>query len=122
MIVSARQGNRLAAKRQSAGNRNFFIGLPNTSGKAGRDYTPPAVYSRFAKNKFDIVTVMPLADDKAGAAAPSGFNTTHWSVISRATARSPEGRAALETLCQAYWFPVYAFARKQGCSPTDAED
>jgi RNA polymerase sigma factor (sigma-70 family) len=65
---------------------------------------------------------MPLADDKAGAPAPSGFNTTRWSVISRATTRSPEGRAALETLCQAYWFPVYAFARKQGCSPTDAED
>ena len=28
----------------------------------------------------------------------------------------------MEALCRAYWFPVYAFARKQGCSPTDAED
>ena len=58
---------------------------------------------------------------QAGA-APSGFATTHWSLINRATARSPEGRAALETLCRAYWFPVYAFARKHGCSPADAED
>lgn len=56
------------------------------------------------------------------ASAPSGFATTHWSLISRATAPSPEGSAALEALCRAYWFPVYAFARKHGCSPTDAED
>jgi RNA polymerase sigma-70 factor (ECF subfamily) len=53
---------------------------------------------------------------------PSGFATTHWSLISRATTPSPEGSAALEALCRAYWFPVYAFARKHGCSPTDAED
>ncbi|MBA2432102.1 MAG: sigma-70 family RNA polymerase sigma factor [Chthoniobacterales bacterium] len=52
----------------------------------------------------------------------SGFSTTHWSLISRATAPSPEGRAALEQLCRAYWFPVYAFARKHGCSAPDAED
>ena len=62
------------------------------------------------------------AADAHGSSAPSGFATTHWSLISRATARSPEGRAALESLCQAYWFPVYAFARKQGCSASDAED
>ena len=55
-------------------------------------------------------------------AVPSGFATTHWSLISRATAASPESSAALETLCRAYWFPVYAFVRKQGCSATDAED
>ncbi|HVF70434.1 MAG TPA: sigma-70 family RNA polymerase sigma factor [Chthoniobacterales bacterium] len=65
---------------------------------------------------------MAAAADKPDAFAPSGFNTTHWSLISRATTPSPEGRAALESLCRAYWFPVYAFARKQGCSPTDAED
>lgn len=65
---------------------------------------------------------MPAADDKASAAVPSGFNTTHWSLITRAAAPSPEGQAALETLCRAYWFPVYAYARKQGCSPNDAED
>ena len=57
-----------------------------------------------------------------GAAVPSGFATTHWSLISRATTPSAEGSAALEALCRAYWFPVYAFARKHGCSPTDAED
>jgi len=54
--------------------------------------------------------------------ARSGFGTTHWSLINRATAPSAEGRAALEQLCRAYWFPVYAFARKHGCSAPDAED
>ena len=62
------------------------------------------------------------AAERPDAAAPSGFATTHWSLINRATARSSEGRAALEALCRAYWFPVYAFARKHGCSPADAED
>ena len=42
--------------------------------------------------------------------------------MSRATTPSAEGRLALEALCRAYWFPVYAFARKQGCPISDAED
>ena len=54
--------------------------------------------------------------------ASSVFATTHWSLISRAGKSSREGRAALEALCRAYWFPVYAFARKQGCTAADAED
>jgi RNA polymerase sigma-70 factor (ECF subfamily) len=57
-----------------------------------------------------------------GSSVPSGFATTHWSLISRAGLSSAEGRMALERLCRAYWFPVYAFARKQGCSASDAED
>jgi DNA-directed RNA polymerase specialized sigma24 family protein len=54
--------------------------------------------------------------------ASGAFATTQWSLITRATTPSPEGDAALEALCRAYWFPVYAFARKQGCSASDAED
>lgn len=30
--------------------------------------------------------------------------------------------AALGTLCRAYWYPLYAFARRQGLSAHDAED
>jgi RNA polymerase sigma factor (sigma-70 family) len=29
---------------------------------------------------------------------------------------------ALETLCRTYWFPLYAFARRQGNNPEDAQD
>ena len=31
-------------------------------------------------------------------------------------------RTAMEELCRVYWLPLYAFARRQGCSPQDAED
>jgi RNA polymerase sigma factor (sigma-70 family) len=34
----------------------------------------------------------------------------------------PGAQAALENLCRTYWFPLYAFARRQGNSPQDAED
>ena len=35
---------------------------------------------------------------------------------------SPEASAALETLCRTYWYPLYAFLRRRGCSPEDAQD
>jgi len=35
---------------------------------------------------------------------------------------SPGSEAALEKLCRTYWFPLYAFARRQGNSPEDAQD
>ena len=34
----------------------------------------------------------------------------------------PGAEAALEKLCRTYWFPLYAFARRQGNSPEDAQD
>ena len=43
-------------------------------------------------------------------------------MVTRAAVPVDEGNAALEQLCRAYWFPVYAYARKQGCSASDAED
>jgi len=35
---------------------------------------------------------------------------------------SPVSEAALEKLCHTYWFPLYAFARRQGNNPEDAQD
>ena len=63
-----------------------------------------------------------LPEDRESAPGPGGFATTQWSLVSRAAMPSAEGRHALEALCRAYWFPVYAFARKQGCNASDAED
>ena len=34
----------------------------------------------------------------------------------------PQAQAALERLCQTYWHPLYAYARRRGYSPADAED
>lgn len=51
------------------------------------------------------------------------FETTKWSVVLRARAiDEPGSPEALGALCQAYWFPLYAFARRQGHGPDDAAD
>ena len=34
----------------------------------------------------------------------------------------PGSTEALETLCRAYWFPLYAFARREGHGPEEARD
>ena len=35
---------------------------------------------------------------------------------------SPAAVAALEKLCSTYWYPLYAFVRKQGFGPEEAQD
>src|SRR2546425_626042 len=51
------------------------------------------------------------------------FPSTHWSLVVRAAQRDEAGSAeALETLCRAYWFPLYAFARREGNGPEAAQD
>ena len=54
---------------------------------------------------------------------PRLFATTHWSVVLAVQDKDPAQAAqALETLCQAYWHPLYSYLRRRGCSPPDAED
>lgn len=51
------------------------------------------------------------------------FATTHWSlVIAASQRRTPESERALSSLCQAYWYPLYAFVRRQGYSLNEAQD
>src|SRR5438552_4429507 len=54
----------------------------------------------------------------------AGFQTTHWTVVLTAAAGDDgtAARDALARLCSAYWYPLYAFCRRQGCPPHDAED
>jgi DNA-directed RNA polymerase specialized sigma24 family protein len=61
----------------------------------------------------------------SGSNRPTGarFPTTHWSRIFAASDPvASSSRAALEALCLDYWFPLYAFVRRRGLSPHDAED
>jgi RNA polymerase sigma-70 factor (ECF subfamily) len=52
--------------------------------------------------------------------APDGFfATTRWTVVRAAGASAAD---ALESLCTAYWFPLYAYVRRHGFSKEDAED
>lgn len=51
------------------------------------------------------------------------FPTTRWSLITLAGARSTaESAAALEQLCRTYWYPLYAFVRRRGSGPEEAQD
>jgi len=51
------------------------------------------------------------------------FATTRWSLVQAAgQERSTPAHAALSELCETYWFPLYAFARRRGLSPVEAED
>jgi RNA polymerase sigma-70 factor (ECF subfamily) len=51
------------------------------------------------------------------------FVTTHWSVVARAgQGDTTQARDALARLCQTYWYPLYAYVRRRGYSPQDAED
>jgi RNA polymerase sigma-70 factor (ECF subfamily) len=51
------------------------------------------------------------------------FVTTHWSVVLAAQrAETPIADAALAHLCQSYWYPLYAYVRRRGYGPEDAQD
>jgi RNA polymerase sigma factor (sigma-70 family) len=55
--------------------------------------------------------------------ARGDFPTTAWSTISQARrGHSDASRAALAALCEAYWWPLYNYARRRGCSAGDAGD
>jgi DNA-directed RNA polymerase specialized sigma24 family protein len=56
-------------------------------------------------------------------AASPVFPATRWTLI--LDLRGGDARSAgraLEELCRLYWYPVYAFIRRQGAGPEDAED
>lgn len=51
------------------------------------------------------------------------FATTHWSVVQLAARRdTTRAQQALSTLCAEYWYPLYAYVRRQGHSAHDAQD
>ena len=56
-------------------------------------------------------------------AAPRSFQTTRWTLVRQAASSTdPAAQQALATLCESYWYPVYAFIRRSGKGPHDAED
>ncbi|MEI6193113.1 MAG: sigma-70 family RNA polymerase sigma factor [Verrucomicrobiota bacterium] len=59
----------------------------------------------------------------ASSAPGDVFATTHWTVVLAAGQRhTPQSNGALEELCRAYWFPLYAYVRRRGHNKEDAED
>jgi RNA polymerase sigma-70 factor (ECF subfamily) len=51
------------------------------------------------------------------------FHSTRWeNVLAARNADDPLAGAALAELCRTYWYPLYAFARRKGSTPEQAED
>ena len=52
------------------------------------------------------------------------FPPTRWSLVLGAQSESDEQSRtrALSDLCEMYWYPLYAFVRRRGLAPSDAED
>jgi len=51
------------------------------------------------------------------------FRPTRWSVVLlSAQSHAPGSQAALAALCKLYWYPLYAFVRRRGYNPEDAQD
>ena len=69
-------------------------------------------------------TGMPdTANDSSSSSRHEWFVTTHWSVVLASRRNdSTQARAALEKLCQTYWYPLYAFVRRLGQNSHDAQD
>ena len=56
-------------------------------------------------------------------AGPSDFPTTRWTlVIAAADPQRKEARSALVSLCEGYWYPLYAYVRRRGYPADQAQD
>jgi RNA polymerase sigma-70 factor (ECF subfamily) len=66
---------------------------------------------------------MPSWKTDSGLGEAQWFATTHWSVVLAAReSGSARAAGALEELCRAYWRPLYAYIRRDGHNPTEAQD
>lgn len=64
-----------------------------------------------------------MSSGDANAGARGRFATTQWSLVIAAARRgSVDAEAALAHLCSLYWYPIFAFVRRQGHSADEAQD
>lgn len=60
---------------------------------------------------------------ESGHTAKAAFRTTHWTqVLEAANSHAQPDGEAFADLYRAYWYPLYAYVRRRGLSPADAED
>lgn len=58
-----------------------------------------------------------------GVTGEGGFRTTHWTVVlAAAQPGDDEAREAFAQLYTDYWYPLYAYVRRRGRAPAEAED
>jgi len=66
---------------------------------------------------------MPPSDRSSNAGGRRSFATTHWSLVLAAARDSrTDASAALATLCETYWYPLYYYVRRRGYRADEAQD
>jgi len=56
-------------------------------------------------------------------AGPSQFPTTRWTlVVAAADPQGKDARSVLVSLCEGYWYPLYAYVRRRSYPPDQAQD
>src|SRR6266571_2443886 len=108
-----------------------FMGWHQPAGRAGQcrkgnlgfeNCARPGSLAHLAPRKAVPMSLSDTNQD-SGPAKAEWFATTHWSVVLAAgDSASPRAAESLETLCRTYWYPLYAYVRRQGHSPEDAQD
>ncbi len=82
---------------------------------------PPVTSASFPVINRDTITLMTTPTPPS--TAPRVFPSTRWSLVLAVSRKDvPESAAALEALCRAYWYPLYAYVRRCGQPPHDAQD
>jgi RNA polymerase sigma factor (sigma-70 family) len=112
-------------RRPSGSARWALVWLPDSRGaaNASQDGTIESNDICLELN-VTYLTSLPLLPESLAAGHPvTRFATTSWRLILRAASNDDaEAQLALALLCEAYWYPVYAYVRRLGMSPADAED
>ena len=62
----------------------------------------------------------PLSTPDQSPPIAQAFPPTRWSLV--CSMRGERAEEALAELCRLYWLPLYAFARREGLNPENAED
>lgn len=65
---------------------------------------------------------MPIVANSSSANGRGVFATTRWSVVLAAGSSNVAADDALTVLCETYWYPLYAFVRREGSPAHDAQD
>src|SRR5262245_3550692 len=88
---------------------------------APASHMAPALVGAMEQNRAPSVKPSPV--EAASGPSAQGFDTTHWSLVVQAQdCTAPRAQAALATLCQSYWYPMYAYIRRQSASADEAEE
>jgi RNA polymerase sigma factor (sigma-70 family) len=67
--------------------------------------------------------LLSMGQDYSSDGDQGQFDKTRWSMVLEAVqSRAPGAPKALAELCGRYWRPLYAFARRRGRTPEDAQD